>query len=148
MGLPLFEYGQLVCRPFTCFCFQFFDSCRDIGFVDFLQLGKGAFLAAVFFLQFGELGLGGFQFGFLFMDGLLFGGKVVIDDAGFGQQVAGPAFVFFLALFVFDQDAAGLGFPAVCGYQIAIVLHGLEPVVHQMLIDRILVDQRLAGVVA
>jgi hypothetical protein len=44
-------------------------------------------------------------------------------------------------------DAVGLGLPAVGGDQISIVLHRGGPVVHEVLVDGVLVDQRLAGVV-
>ena len=43
--------------------------------------------------------------------------------------------------------AIGLGLPAVGGDQVAVVLHRLGPVVHQVLVDVVGVDQRLAGVV-
>ena len=81
------------------------------------------------------------------VDGRLLLGKVAGDDEGLGHQVAGPALVLFLALLVLLDDAVGLGLPAVGGDQVAVVLHGLGPVVHQVLIDVVLVDERLAGVV-
>ena len=67
--------------------------------------------------------------------------------SGLGDQVAGPALVLLLALLVLLDDAVGLGLPAVGGDQVAVVLHRLGPVVHQVLIDVVGVDERLAGVV-
>ena len=52
-----------------------------------------------------------------------------------------------LALLVLFDDAVGLGLPAIGGDQIAVVLHGLGPVIHQVLIDVVFVDERLAAVV-
>ena len=68
-------------------------------------------------------------------------------DEGVGDEVAGPALVLLPALFVRNEDAGGLGDPAVGGDQVAIVLHGLRPVCHQVLIDVVGVDERFAGVV-
>ena len=74
-------------------------------------------------------------------------GEVAGDDEGLGHEVAGPALVLLLALLVLLDDAVGLGLPAIGGDQVAVVLHGLGPVVHQVLIDVVVVDERLAGVV-
>ena len=108
---------------------------------------EGAFLAAVLLLQFGELGGDAFQFGCELVDGRLLLGEVAGDDERLGNQVAGPAFVLLLALLVLLDDAVGLGLPAIGGDQVAVVLHGLGPVVHEVLIDVVGVDERLAGVV-
>lgn len=45
------------------------------------------------------------------------------------------------------NDAVGLGLPAVSGNKVAIVLHYLRPIVHEVLIDIVLVDERLICVV-
>ena len=63
-----------------------------------------------------------------------------------GHEVAGPALVLLFALFVLLDDAGGFGLPAVGGDDVAVVLHGLGPVVHEVLIDVVVVDQRLAGI--
>ena len=81
------------------------------------------------------------------VDGRLLLGEVAGDDERLGDEVAGPALVLLLALLVLLDDAVGLGLPAVGGDQVAVVLHGLGPVVHQVLIDVVGVDERLAGVV-
>ena len=81
------------------------------------------------------------------VDGGLLLGEVAGDDEGLGDQVAGPALVLLLALLVLLDDAVGLGLPAVGGDQVAVVLHRLRPVVHQVLVDVVGVDERLAGVV-
>jgi hypothetical protein len=45
-----------------------------------------------------------------------------------------------------DLKAVGLGLPAVGGDEVPVVLHGLRPVVHQVLVDVVFVDERLASV--
>ncbi len=54
---------------------------------------------------------------------------------------------FSLPFLSFSMMRCGLGLPAVGGDQVAVVLHGLGPVVHQVLVDVVGVDQRLVGVV-
>ena len=54
---------------------------------------------------------------------------------------------FSLPFLSFSITRVGLGLPAVGGDQVAVVLHGLAPVVHQVLIDIVGVDERLTGVV-
>ena len=88
-----------------------------------------------------------FQLGGELVDGRLLLGEVAGDDEGLGHEVAGPALVLLLALLVLLDDAVGLGLPAVGGDEVAVVLHGLGPVVHQVLVDVVGVDERLAGVV-
>src|SRR6185437_17139918 len=80
-------------------------------------------------------------------DGSLLLRVVPGNDERLGNQVAGPAFVFFLALLVGLDDAIRFGLPAVGGDQIAIVLHSLRPVIHKVLIDVITVDEWLIGIV-
>ena len=124
-----------------------FSRAVDIGLVHLVEFGEGAFLAAVFLFQLGHLGGDAFQFGFELVDGRLLLGEVAGDDQGLGHEVAGPALVLLLALLVLLDDAVGLGLPAIGGDQVAVVLHGLGPVVHEVLIDVVFVDERLAGVV-
>ena len=69
------------------------------------------------------------------------------DNESLGDEVTGPALVLLLALLVFLDDAVGLGLPALVGDQVAIILHGLGPILHQALIDVVAVNERLAGVV-
>ena len=99
------------------------------------------------FLQLGQLGGDAFQLGRELVDGLLLLGEVARDDERLGHEVAGPAFVLLLALLVLLDDAVGLGLPAVGGDEIAVVLHRLRPVVQEVLIDVVFVDERLVGVV-
>src|SRR5690606_17391810 len=116
------------------------------------RLGQGAsfilgfeqqpVLAAVFFLQLRELADEAFQLGLRCLQRGLFGGEVAGDDQGFGQQVADPALVLGFALLVGFDDAPGLGNPAVGGDQVGVVLHGLGPVVHQVLVDVVGIEQR------
>ena len=85
-------------------------------------------------------------------DGLLLLGEVAGDDEGLGHEVAGPALVHFLAglavLALLDLDhPVGLGLPAIGGDEVAVVLHGRGPVVHEVLVDVVFIDERLAGVV-
>ena len=82
-----------------------------------------------------SLGGDAFQLGRELVDGRLLLGEVAGDDEGLGDEVAGPALVLLLALLVLLDDAVGLGLPAVGGDQVAVVLHGLSPVVHQVLVD-------------
>ena len=142
---PFVEHGGFVLGLLVAF--DLLQPGGDVGLVHLVQFGERAFLAAVFFLQFGYLGGDAFQLGRELVDGLLLLGEVAGDDEGLGHEVAGPALVLLLALLVLLDDAVGLGLPAVGGDQVAVVLHGLRPVVHQVLIDVVVVDQRLAGVV-
>ena len=119
----------------------------DVGLVHLVEFGEGPFLAAVFFLQLGESGGDAFQLGGELVDGCLLLGEVAGDDEGLGDQVAGPALVLLLALLVRLDDAIGLGLPAIGGDEIAVVLHRLGPVVHEVLVDVVGVDERLVGVV-
>ena len=73
--------------------------------------------------------------------------KVAGDDESLGYEIANPALVLLLALFVGLDDTISLRLPAVGGDQVAIVLHGLGPVVHHVLIDIVGVDEWLVGVV-
>jgi hypothetical protein len=76
-----------------------------------------------------------------------FGGRNGGYDKALRYEVAGPALVPLLALLVLLDDAVGLGLPAVSGNKVAIVLHYLRPIVQEVLIDIVLVDERLICVV-
>ena len=95
----------------------------------------------MFFLQIRDLAGDTFKLGLFRLQFGLFGGKVAGDDIGLGQQVASPALVPGFSLLVGFQDAPGQSHPAVGGNQIDVVLHGLGPVVHHVLIDVIGVEQ-------
>ena len=69
------------------------------------------------------------------------------DDDSPGHEIAGPALVLLLALFVFFDDAVGFGLPAISSNEVAVVLHRFSPVVHEVLVHIVLVHQGLAGVV-
>ena len=69
------------------------------------------------------------------------------NDESLWYEVAGPALVFFFALLVFFDHAGGFGFPAIGGDEVTVVLHGASPVVHEVLIYVIFVDECLGGVV-
>jgi hypothetical protein len=74
--------------------------------------------------------------------GGLFLGEVAGDDERLGDQVAGPALVLALALLVGLDDARRHRHPAVGGDEIGVVLHRLGPVVHQVLVDVVGIEQR------
>src|SRR5690606_27470769 len=134
---PLLEHFGLFGAVVVAF--YFLQAFGDFALVDLVQFGKGAVFAAVFFFQFGELAGDAVEFGLqLGQFGLLFG-EVAGNNIRLGNQVAGPAFVFQLALlfagFHFFQHAARFGDPAVGGDGVGVVLHGFRPVVHQVLVD-------------
>lgn len=120
---------------------QFLLARGDGDFVDFIEIGEDAILPTVFLFQFGQFGGGGFEVGFQRGQGFLVLGKKAGHDEGPGDEVAGPAFVAFLAFFVFDQDALGFGDPSVGGDEVGVVLHGFSPVIHEVLIDQVFADQ-------
>ena len=64
-----------------------------------------------------------------------------------GYEVAHPALVPFLAFLVGLNDTISLCLPTLRGDQVAIVLHGFGPEIHQVLIDIVGVNERLVGVV-
>ena len=94
------------------------------------------------FFQFGDLVVDAFQFGLSCVQRFLFGGQVLGHDIGLGQQIAGPAFVAGFAFLVGFLNAARLCYPAVSGDQVGVVLEGFRPVVHQVLVDGVGVQQR------
>src|SRR5580700_6088092 len=115
----------------------------DIGPVDLIELREDTVLTTVFLLQLGESGGDGFQFGGELVYRRLFLRVVAGNNEGLRDEVAGPAPVLLLALLVGLDDAIGLGLPAIGSDQIAIVLHGFRPVVHQVLVDVIWLNKRL-----
>ncbi len=109
----------------------------------------------MFLALFVELLLDAGEFGFEGGDGIALGGEVAGDEQGGGNEVGlEAAFAFFevfllgpdeFAFLVFDlTDFAGLRarLPPGIGDEVAIVLHGLGPVVHEVLIDIVGVEQR------
>ena len=95
------------------------------------------------------------EFGFEGGDGVPLGGEVAGDEERRGNEVGLEAALALLvvvrlgpdefAVLVLDlTDLAGLRalLPAVGGDEVAVVLHGLGPVVHQVLIDVVGVEQR------
>ena len=94
------------------------------------------------FLQLAEAGDEGFQLGLRGLDGRLLLREVASDDERLGDQVARPPLVLGLALLVRLQDAAGLRHPAIGGDEVGVVLHRLCPVVHQVLVDVVGIEQR------
>ena len=95
------------------------------------------------------------EFGFERVDGIALGGEVAGDENWRGNEVGLEAALALLevvllrpdefVVLVLDlNDLAGLRalLPAVGGDQVAIVLHGLGPVVHEVLIDVVGVEQR------
>ena len=88
-----------------------------------------------------------FEFSSYLVNGCLFPGKVAADNHLFRDEVTGPASVFLPAFLVPLDYASGFSLPALGGDIVAVVLHGLRPVVHQALIDVIIINKRLAGIV-
>ena len=100
---PVVQHGGFVLRVLVVL--DLLQPGGDVGLVHLVEVGEGAFLAAVFFLQFGEAGGDAFQFGGELVDRRLLLGEVAGDDEGLGDQVAGPALVLLLALLVLLDDA-------------------------------------------
>ena len=123
-----------------------FQASRDIGLVHLVQLGKRSLLAAMFLFHLGQLGTHPFKLSLQIAKSRLLRGKVAINDELLGNQIAAPPPVFLLPLLVLLDDAGRLGFPAIGGDEVAIVLHGGGPVIHEVLVDIVLVYERLAGV--
>lgn len=148
-GQPALEDGKFVggFQVFGADLANFPDAVLDPGGVDLVEAGKHVILAAVFFFEFSALRGDAFEVGTQLLDGRLLGGEIAGNDQGFGQQVAGPTLVLFLALFVLLYDPIGRRLPAVGGHQVGIVLHGRRPVVEQVLVDVVGVDERALGVV-
>ena len=98
-------------------------------------------------LEGGDVGL---QF---LIGGLLFGKVAGNDECGRNQF----SLVFLLAdnkvglllgllgLVLDDQPGLGCSAPAIGGDEVAIVLHGLGPVVHEVLVDVVMVEQGRLG---
>ena len=138
----MLEDGEFFLGVFVAL--EFLLAAGDLGLVDLVQGTEESVFATVFFLQFGEGGGGGFEVGDGGVDVRLLLGEVAGDDEGLWHEVAGPAFVLGLALLVSLQDAGGLGHPAVGGDEVAIVLHGGGPVICEVLIDGVGIDEQLA----
>ena len=126
--------------------FDFLEPCADLGLGDLVESAEKLVFtfSTALLLQFGESGSGDFERGLLGVDGGLFGGEIAGDDKRLGHEVAGPALVLGFAFFVGLQNAGGAGHPAVGGDEVAVVLHGRGPVIHEVLIDGVGIDQELA----
>jgi hypothetical protein len=109
---------------------------------------ESPFLASVFFLKLGEFGDEDFQFALLSADGFLLGGKVAVNDKMLGNEVASPTLINFITLLVGLNDSISLRLPAVGGDQITVVLHCLSPVIHQVLVNVVFINQLLASVMS
>ena len=116
-----------------------------LAFDDF---GQQPFFAALFLPRFIELLLQRGEFGLTSGDGITLGGKVAGDEQGGRDEVGLEAALALLEVFllgpdefvllVFDlTDFAGqrAHLPTSIGDEVAVVLHGLGPVVHKVLID-------------
>ena len=101
----------------------------------------------MFFFQFSKLCGNGLAFGFEGFNGLFFFEEKVVYHQLLWDKIAGPAFVHDLLLLVFNQNAVGLGLPAISGDYVTVILHYLSPVVHQVLINIIFGDEAFTGVV-
>ena len=120
----------------------------SLSFDDF---GQQPFLAAVFLGHFLHLLLERGELGLQLLDGILFVRKVAGDDER-GRDEFGLVFLLaehevglglcLLVLVLDDEPRLGGLAPAVVGDEVAIVLHGLGPVVHQVLIDVVGIEQR------
>ena len=123
-----------------------------LAFDDF---GEEPFFAALFLAGFVELLFDAGEFGFTGGDGIALGGEGAGDEQGgrdeVGLEAALALFKIFLfgpdefVLFVFhlnDLPRFGACDPPRIGDQVAIVLHGLRPVVHEVLIDVVGIEER------
>jgi hypothetical protein len=123
-----------------------------LAFDDF---GEQSFLAAVFLPRFIELLLERGEFGLTGGDGIPLGTKITGDEQGGGNKVGLKAALAFLEIFLLGPDQfaflifdlpnlAGQGTcqPPGITDEVAIVLHGLGQVVHEVLIDDVGVKQR------
>src|SRR5438552_3859548 len=118
-----------------------------IAFKVLVQRREGTFFAAVFLFQFSYPSGGTFHLGFQIGDGALLLGEVASNDKGLGDEVAGPSLVLLFPLFIFLDHAIGFGLPAIGGDEVPVVLHGCRPVIHEVLIHVVFVDEGLATVV-
>ena len=133
---------------FTCSAFDLFQPRRHIRLFHLLQLGRTRLLRRpASSSSSARRAVDAFQLGGQRIDLCLLLCEIAGDDERLGDQVTGPALILLTALLVRFDDAVGLGFPAVGGDQVAVVLHRPGPVIHQMLVNVVAVDQRLAGVV-
>ena len=93
-----------------------------------------------------------FHLGRQLLDLFLLAGIVAGNQKLLRNEIAGPSLVDLLtrltvfALLRLDHPVS-LSFPSVSGDQVAIVLHRLIPEVHQVLVDIVGVDERLALIV-
>src|SRR5690606_8722126 len=110
--------------------------------VDLVKACEGAVFAAVFFFQFGDLASNAFKLGLFRVQFSLLVGEVAGDDVWLGQKVAGPALVLDLALLVGFHSTPRQRHPAVGNDQVGVVLHGFGPVVHQVLVNVVGIEQR------
>ena len=94
-----------------------------------LRLFQQPLFAAVFLVQFLHLAADRVALGLQAFNGLLLGGKEMVDDQRWRNQIG-------VGLAVQHR------LPALLRQQVHIVLHRLGPVVHQMLIDIVGVEQR------
>ena len=114
-----------------------FEAGIDAGFGQLALVGFGleeqAVLAAVFLVEFLHLAGDGVAVGLQLLDGRLFLGEVAGDDERLRDEI-GVGLATILAI---TLD----GLPAVLHEQVHIVLHGLGPVVHEVLVHVVGVEQ-------
>ena len=113
-------------------------------------LGQQPLLAAVFLGHFLQRLLDGRGLGFQFLDGRLLGGEVAgnhqrgWDQLGLILQLANGEIGLLLripGLVLDDEPGLGRFAPAVAGDHVTVVLHGLGPIVHQVLVHVIGINQ-------
>ena len=76
-------------------------------------------------------------------NGSLFPGEIPGHDERLWHEITAPAFILGLAFLVSLQDATRAGHPAIGSDDVAIVLHGFGPIIHEVLINRVGIDERL-----
>ena len=123
-----------------------------LAFDDF---GEQPLLPALFLAGFVELLLNAGEFGFERGDCILLDGKVAGDEQRGGDEVGleaalalfkvfllGPDEFVFFVFHLHDLARLRTRLPAGIGDEVAIVLHGLGPVIHEVLIDIVGIEER------
>ena len=113
-----------------------------LSLIDFLQRPQNTLFSPVFHLQFRKAGGDGFQFPLLRFNCSLFRRKVTCHNQRLGHQVTRPALILGLPFFVGLHNAVSLSHPAIRRENVAVVLHHLRPIVHQVLIHIVGIQQR------